>query len=92
MVSCIFIFFIHSHYVLFSHTEALHVKKAFGAAVGSGKDLESLMKACPELTDVKYEVEYLPVGPWEKGPRVFYAFEIFTEIFFLATRCDTGGD
>ncbi|KAH8109632.1 hypothetical protein DFH11DRAFT_1548084 [Phellopilus nigrolimitatus] len=45
--------------------EAYNVMAARGSSVGSGVMLERWMNECPSLQNVKYDVKWIPVGPWE---------------------------
>jgi len=41
--------------------------KGRGSSVDSGIMLEGWMRAEPELTDIKYETKWIPIGPWDHG-------------------------
>ncbi|KLO18675.1 S-adenosyl-L-methionine-dependent methyltransferase [Schizopora paradoxa] len=47
--------------------EAYNTMKSRGSALDAGVMLERWMNAEPEITDVKYDVKWIPIGPWDRG-------------------------
>lgn len=50
--------------------EAYNTMKARGSSVDAGIMLERWMSAVPDLLDVKYDVKWIPIGPWDRGEHV----------------------
>lgn len=41
--------------------------KSRGSALDAGVMLERWMNAEPNIVDVKYDVKWIPIGPWDRG-------------------------
>lgn len=49
------------------NSEAYNTMKSRGSALDAGVMLERWMNAEPDITDVKYDVKWIPIGPWDRG-------------------------
>jgi len=47
--------------------EAYNAMKSRGSALDAGVMLERWMNAEPDVFDVKYDVKWIPIGPWDRG-------------------------